>query len=73
MFGNKSNSKRPDVKNKQPDVTDEMEQFAIVLVTPIANYDERIQALNTWCYEHKCVPLNFKFEQGGIFAVVKRV
>lgn len=55
-----------------PDVTTQMQQFAICLKRNIRQEND-VQMLNQWCYENHCVPLNFDMGPNYIFAVVKRI
>ena len=56
----------------QPDVTAQMQQFAIMI--PRKNSLEKdVERLNQWCYENHCVPLNFDITSLGVYAVVKRI
>lgn len=66
MFGKKETT------NYQTNVMAQMQQFAIMLQGGYS-FDKNVQLLNEWCYEHKCVPLNFKIETTVILAVVKRI
>lgn len=69
MFGMKADN------TYKEDVTDRMEQFAIVINPKrlSSSYEYHAQLLNEWCYENKCIPLNFKIEGQTICAIVRRV
>ena len=71
MLGMKENN------NYRIDVTNNMEQFAIVINPPKLNFKEgyeyQARLLNEWCYEHKCIPVSYKLEGQTICAVVKRI
>lgn len=56
----------------RPDITAQMQQFAIRLPRQI-NLERDVESLNQWCYENHCVPLTFDIEPIGIYAVVKRI
>lgn len=56
----------------QPDVTAQMQQFAICLPRK-GNFERDVESLNQWCYKNHCVPLNFDIESFAIVAVVKRI
>ena len=66
MFGKK------EMTTYQSNVTAQMQQFAIKLQGGY-DFDKNVRLLNEWCFEHNCIPLNFKIETTVILAVVKRI
>ena len=69
MFGKK--------EKKNQNVTEEMNQFAVMIPGGVST-TTCVEALNKWCYENNCIPLNFKIEDAPlslkyVLALVKRI